>query len=69
MLVLRILPIWEQEMLNIIQWPQSIIAISNVLFAVLLGYFYTDYGVVLAYGASIILGSLWLMINFSIRNK
>lgn len=48
---------------------QSIIAISNVLFAVLLGYFYTDYGVVLAYGASIILGSLWLMINFSIRNK
>lgn len=48
---------------------QSIIAVTNVLFAVLLGYFYTDYGVVIAYGVSIIIGSLWLISNFHIRNK
>jgi O-antigen/teichoic acid export membrane protein len=48
---------------------QSIIAISNVVFAILLGYFYTDYGVVFAYGVSIVIGSLWLVINFHIRNK
>ncbi len=48
---------------------QSIIAVTNVLFAVLLGYFYTAYGVVIAYGVSIIIGSLWLIINFNGRNK
>ena len=48
---------------------QSIIAVTNVLFAVLLGYFYTDYGVVIAYGVSIMIGSLWLISNFHIRNK
>jgi len=48
---------------------QSIIAVTNVLFASLLGYLYSDYGVVLAYGISIIIGSIWLMINFNERNK
>ena len=48
---------------------QSIIAILNVVFGVLLGYSYTDYGVVIAYGTSIVVGSVWLMINFNLRNK
>lgn len=48
---------------------QLIIALFNIILGILWGYLYNGYGVVSAYGISIIIGTLWLIINFSIRMK
>lgn len=44
-----------------------IMAIVNVTLGILLGYFYKDYGVITAYGLSLICGTIWLIINFYFR--
>jgi O-antigen/teichoic acid export membrane protein len=48
---------------------QIVIAVLNIVLGIILGYYFTNYGVVVSYGLSIIIGSLWLIINFHIRNK
>ena len=50
-------------------YSQIIIAVVNVLLGIVLGYFYNDIGVVLAYGISIIIGSCWLIYNFNQRKR
>lgn len=46
---------------------QIIIAVVNVVLGIILGYMYKDYGIVLAYGISITIGSLWVIYNFRSR--
>lgn len=46
-----------------------VMGIVNVLFGILLGYLYQDIGVVVAYGISIVIGSLWLIYNFTQRKN
>jgi len=48
---------------------QIVIAIFNIALGIILGYFITDYGIVISYGFSIVLGSLWLILNFHFRNQ
>lgn len=48
---------------------QILIATLNILFGVVLGHYFTDNGVVISYGLSIIVGSLWLILNFHFRSK
>ena len=48
---------------------QMLMAVLNILLGVVLGYYFTDYGVVASYGLSIIVGSLWLILNFHFRSK
>ena len=46
---------------------QIIIAVVNVVLGIILGYMYKDYGITLAYGISITIGSLWVIYNFRSR--
>lgn len=50
---------------------QLIIGMSNLILGIVLGYLYKDYGVIIAYGIAIVIGSLWLIVNFNnrINNK
>ena len=48
---------------------QVIIAVTNLLFGLFLGYLYGGFGVVMGYGISIILGSCWLIYNFHQRKR
>lgn len=50
-------------------YHQIIMAVSNLLFGTILGYFFQSYGVVISYGLSMVIGSLWLIFNFHIRNN
>lgn len=46
---------------------QFIMGISNFLLGMTLGYLYQDYGILISHGLSIVIGSLWLMMNFNFR--
>lgn len=48
---------------------QVIMALLNLLLGVSMGYSLHAYGVVISYGVSIVIGSIWLILNFHIRSK
>ena len=50
-------------------YSQIIIAFFSIFLGIILGYLYTSTGIVISYTLSIIIGSLWLILNFIQRNN